>query len=259
MKILILGASSGFGREFVKKLCNDNEIIAISNEKQGLLNLKKEIKDKYNRDIKTDCKDLRIEKDINYLCETYKDIDFLINSAGTGKIGNIAEVSYKDEKSIIDLNVIGFYTITKRFSLEMMKRRQGFIINVCSTASFIPMPNFAIYAATKAFAASYTIALMKELKNHNVKIMALCPGTTNTNFLDEEYFEHIRKKMGKNAIYMYPDRIVKKALIKFKCGKRIYIPRFRDKIIYYGDKLLPISFTTNIIYNLFEHIKRREQ
>ena len=94
MKITILGASSGFGREFTKLLINkNNEITAIANDEKGLEALKE-----YEHGIDIVCRDLTNPNDLDYVCKHYTDCDFLINSAGGGKIGNIISAGIEEEQ-----------------------------------------------------------------------------------------------------------------------------------------------------------------
>lgn len=256
MKILILGASSGFGREFVRLLANaDNSIIAISNDKTGLRLLKDEILYTKNLKIETYCLDLTEKNDLNLLCEKFIDCDFLINSAGGGKIGNTTDLTLDEELYYLNLNVMAFHRVTKCVVTKMIQNGGGKILNVCSTASFVPMPNFSIYAATKAFCASYTLALAKEVNKHHIKIMALCPGPTRTNFLEQDHYDQIKRKFCNLPIFMSPKKVARNSLKKFFSGNKIiYIPGVLNKIIYFIDKLLPIKCTNNIIYHTYKDI-----
>lgn len=256
MKILILGASSGFGKEFVKLLAKDNNhVIAISNDKIGLDLLKKELLNNKNVELETHCMDLTLENDLNSLCEKFTDCDFLINSAGGGKIGGTTDLNLEQESYYLNLNIKAFHRVTKCAVTKMIQTGHGRILNVCSTASFVPMPNFSIYAATKAFCASYTLALAKEVEKYNVKIMALCPGPTRTNFLKQDHYDKIKKKFFNLPIFMYPDKVTRNALNKFLNKNQImYIPGVLNKIIYFIDKFLSTKFKNNTIYNTYKDI-----
>src|SRR5207237_9050367 len=88
------------------------------------------------------------------------------------------------ELKMIDLNVRSLVDLTRRFIQPMRERKRGSIINVASTAGFQPVPFMATYAATKAFVLSFSEALWEENRSYGVKVMALCPGVTDTNFFD---------------------------------------------------------------------------
>jgi short-subunit dehydrogenase len=253
MRIIVLGGSSGIGKQFVIELANENEVVAISNNITDLLKLQNQLNDK-GININIEEANLINIEELEAICMKYLDFDLVINSAGIGRLGDITTTDSKIEMDNINLNVNSFYYITKIFANEMVKRKSGSIINICSSASFTPMPNFSLYAATKAFAGSYTIAVSKECRKNGVYIMALCPGPTITNFLTQEQFQKLKDLYKINGIIMTPEQVVKKALKAFKKKKVIYIPGFINKFIYYFDKFMPVSFVINIIYKTYEKI-----
>jgi len=253
MRITILGASSGFGLEFTKLFASEaNVIMAISNDEQGLNALKAHVFKEYNCKIDTACYDLTNEHDLDYVCKNHTDCDFLINSAGAGKPGDVTRLSIEEEQYYMNLNIWAFHKITKSTLLKMIEKRRGNMINICSTASFTPLPNFSIYAATKAFAGSYTIALAKEVEKYGIRVMALCPGPTRTNLLSMEHFEAIEKRYGIFPVYVAPDIVAKRALRKFKNGRIIYISGVTNKVSYWLDKFAPRKLTNNILYKMFD-------
>lgn len=248
MKILILGGSSGIGKGFAMELSKENELIVASKDNEDLKTLKEELVDS---SVNTICVDLTNKEDLIKLCNEYRDVDMVINSAGIGRLGDITRTPLELEENNINLNVNSFHYITKFFANEMIARKRGTIINVCSSASFVPMPNFSLYAATKAFCGSYTIAVSKECKKHNVYIMALCPGPTYTKFLRDEEFKKLKEIYKIKGIISTPDIVVKKSLRAIKKRKRVYIPGLINKIIYYFDKFMPTSLVIDIIYKCY--------
>jgi short-subunit dehydrogenase len=252
LKITVLGASSGFGREFVKLLVSDeNHITAVSNDEKGLQALLKSVEG----NIEIACRDLTDETDSNYICEHYTDCDFMINSAGGGKLGNITSRSLEEEQYYLNLNMSAFHKITKTTLLKMIDKRKGKMLNVCSTASFTPAPNFSIYAATKAFAGSYTIALAKEVEKYGIHVMALCPGPTRTEFLSKEHYDAIQKKYLGLPIFMTPQKVAKQALKQFEKGKVFYINGWLNKLIYMSDKFLTRKLVSNAIYKIYDGLE----
>src|SRR3977135_385696 len=109
-------------------------------------------------------------------------IDFLINNAGFGSMEEFSKLDLERELNMIDLNVKSLVDLTHRFLAPRVERKQGAIINVASTAAFQPVPFMATYAATKAFVLSFSEALWEENRPYGIKVMALCPGVTDTNF-----------------------------------------------------------------------------
>jgi uncharacterized protein len=116
------------------------------------------------------------------LVNTDDPIDLLVNNAGFGAAGRVSEISRENALGMIDLNIRALTELTHVALPWMLARDRGWILQVSSVASFQPGPNAAIYSATKAFVTSFTEALHEELRGTNVKVSALCPGFTKTEF-----------------------------------------------------------------------------
>ena len=109
-------------------------------------------------------------------------IDVLINNAGAASHGLFTEESAERVDSQIQLNAGSVAGLTARFLPPMLAARHGLVINVASTAAFQPIPTMAVYGATKAFVLSFTEALWQETRGTGVRVLALCPGATETGF-----------------------------------------------------------------------------
>ena len=260
MKIIILGASSGIGREFAKLLANgENDIIAISYDQTGLDALNGEIKSKTGAEIETVCRDLTKDDDLEYICNNYTDCDFLIFSIGGGKFGSVSTLTLSEEQYYMNLNMWALHAVTKTTLQKMISNKRGMLINVCSLASFAPMPHLSLYAATKAFTGSYTIAISKEVKKYGIKVMALCPGPTKTeiDLLPADFKKERRHERLRNR-FMTPMDVARTALSKIERGGIICIPGLINKVYYLSYKFLPIRFNNAVIYRLFEGLGIRE-
>ncbi len=111
-------------------------------------------------------------------------IDLLVNTAGMGHTGRFSEQGPEVIHQMIDLNITSLVELTKAFLPSMLARKRGAIVNVASNAAFQPVPYLTVYAATKAFVLSFTEGLAVELAGTGVRVQALCPGITATEFLD---------------------------------------------------------------------------
>ena len=109
-------------------------------------------------------------------------VDTLINNAGLGQRGRVAEIPLERQLAQIDVNVRALTELTVRLLPAMMARRRGGILNVASTAAFQPGPNMAVYYATKAYVLSFTEALHEEVRPFGIHVSALCPGPTRSEF-----------------------------------------------------------------------------
>src|SRR5258708_2983332 len=186
---LITGASSGIGEVFARKLAaRGNNLLLVARSEDKLINLCNELGRSKSIRAQYVALDLS-ERDApaRLFGEAQNrglEIDFLINNAGFGSMGEFTKLDLDHELNMIDLNVRSLVELTHRFLVPMRERKRGSIINVASTAGFQAVPFMATYAATKAFVLSFSEALAEENRPFGIKIMALCPGLTETSFFE---------------------------------------------------------------------------
>jgi short-subunit dehydrogenase len=108
----------------------------------------------------------------------------LVNNAGFGTYGDVADADPQRLEDAIELNCRMLVGATARYLPQMRARGRGTIINVASTAAFQPLPQMAVYGASKAFVLSFTEALWAEERKHGIRILAVCPGLTDTPFFE---------------------------------------------------------------------------
>lgn len=111
-------------------------------------------------------------------------VDVLVNNAGFGTAGWFAEEDPDRVREEIDLNVLSVVDLTRRYLPGMLARGHGAVVNIASTASFQPVPGMAVYGATKAFVRSFTEALWQETRGTGVRVFAINPGATPTEFFE---------------------------------------------------------------------------
>ena len=185
MRALVTGASSGIGYEFAKILAkNKYELILVSRNKEKLKKIKKEIERDYKVKVYVYNVDLSKLNEVKKFYSLIKNenIDILINNAGVGDFGKFLDMSWEKDNEVIDLNIKALTILTKLFLKNMVKRREGKILNVASIAAFQPGPYLAVYSATKSYVLHFSEALAEELKGTGVTVIALCPGVTMSNF-----------------------------------------------------------------------------
>lgn len=186
---LITGASSGIGKELAWiHAKNGNDLVLTARRETELQKLKDELHQAYGVIVVVIAKDL---SDLNSPYEIYREteskgiqIDFLINNAGFAGYGYFHERIPEDDLKMINVNVTSLMLLTKLYLPGMTARRKGKILNVSSSASFIPGPMQSVYYATKAFVTSFSQALAEELRDKGVTVTALCPGMVNTEFVE---------------------------------------------------------------------------
>lgn len=179
---LITGASAGLGVEFARQLsAKGHRLVLVARRKDRLEALAKELGNA--RAVALDLgKSGAVTKLMADVDSAGEYIDLLVNNAGFGLVGRFAELDAKRQRDMIDLNIGALTDLCWAVAPGMIERRSGAILNVASTAAFQPGPGMAVYFATKAFVLSFTEALHEELKPHGIKVSALCPGPTRTEF-----------------------------------------------------------------------------
>ena len=184
MKALITGASSGIGRDMARYLAHKGwDLILVARREDRIKELKKELSGVEIRCIVTD---VGKADDCFALYDMVKDenVDMLINNAGFGLAGEFTKTDLDTELNMIDVNVRAVHILTKLFLRDFVERDSGVILNVASSAGFMPGPLLSTYYATKNYVLRLTEAIYEELrrKGSRVKISALCPGPVNTEF-----------------------------------------------------------------------------
>jgi uncharacterized protein len=188
--VLITGASAGIGREFARQLApvvNTLVLVARRNDRLEALELELKI---VNPRLEVFCRqlDLRdqieLERFCDWLDESGLSVDLLVNNAGLGDRGAFIDSEWARLRAMLQVNIGALTYLTYRILPSMRKTGCGAILNVSSVAGFLPVPNFAAYAATKAYVLSLSEALRAELRNSNISVTALCPGPVPTEFDD---------------------------------------------------------------------------
>lgn len=184
---LITGASSGIGEAFARRLAaEDHNLVLVARSSAKLDSLCTELSSKHGVICHPIAADLTEPGAIDRLYGQSEEngwhIDWLINNAGFGSAGDFATLDLERELQMIDLNISALVGLTHMYLQRMRERRRGTIINVSSAAGFQPIPYMATYAATKAFVSSFSEAIAEENREFGIRVLALCPGSTKTNF-----------------------------------------------------------------------------
>lgn len=249
---IITGASSGIGREFAMALDQSmdalDEIWIVARRKERL----EELAEKLRHHAKIISGDLSNRNTVNRISAMLRAdkcrVRFLINAAGYGILGEFAKGDRKEETGMCDLNVRALTDVTYACLPFMGKNSR--IINLASSAAFVPQPSFSVYAATKSYVLSFSRSLNAELKDRYIYVTAVCPGPVKTEFFD------VAEKLGTRTLSMKkwamttPDVVVKTALRDSFARKEISIPTTMMKLFYILTKTVPhhmiISFTDRL-------------
>ncbi|MDC5811962.1 SDR family NAD(P)-dependent oxidoreductase [Vibrio europaeus] len=185
---LITGASSGIGLELARiHAQKGGDLVLVARSEDKLNQLKAELESEYQSKVFVIAEDLSDPESADRVAASVEamglQIDTLINNAGIGGHGLFHERALTDDQAMMQLNMVTLTNLTHHFLQGMVERRNGRILNVSSTASFIPGPLQAVYYATKAYVTSFTQAIAEEVAQYNVTATALCPGAVTTGFV----------------------------------------------------------------------------
>lgn len=186
---LITGASGGIGFELAKLHAkNGHQVILVARRLEKLEALKESITAESNVTVHVIPMDLGKQGAAQELYGAVKakgmQVDYLINNAGFGDFGLFHLADQHKMDQMIEVNIMALTQLTRLFLPDMVKNKKGKILNVASTAAFQPGPTMAVYFATKAYVLHLTEAISDEIKNTGVTITALCPGATESGFMD---------------------------------------------------------------------------
>ena len=246
---LITGASAGIGREFARQLAGrGRSLILVARREQKLNELCEDLKQQHpNLTVhicKTDLANLTQLKELVAWLEREKiDVDLLINNAGLGDLGPFAASDPIRNEQMTLVNVVALTSLTRHLLPQMIARKRGGILNVSSSAGFLPIPNFAVYAATKAYVTSFSEALRAELHGTGVSVCALCPGPAHTEFQEvaSRPGRNVKPGPGPEFIQVTVEQVVRDALAALEADRPLVIPGVAMKLGMFLVRMTPMS------------------
>ncbi|HET8706878.1 MAG TPA: SDR family oxidoreductase, partial [Pseudomonadales bacterium] len=184
---LITGASSGIGLELAKLFAKDGHgLVLVARRENALEQLAQTLRTQHNVAVDVIAMDLAVsgaaEKLVAEINVRNRQIDVLVNNAGFGTNGNFAESPLSGWQQMMQLNMVTLTELTHLLLPGMRERRFGKILNISSVAGLQSCPNFAVYAATKAYVLWLSEALREELAGEGISVTTVCPGATATDF-----------------------------------------------------------------------------
>jgi uncharacterized protein len=245
--VLITGASGGIGEEFARQLVfRCRQMVLVARRGSRLEDLATELEE-----LNPSLHVLFVVVDLTSASEREKFLkdlanegvkpDLLINNAGMGDYQRFANSDWDKIDSMMQVNMTALTHLTHGLIPQMRERGSGAIINVSSLASILPMPQFAVYAATKAYVTSFSEALRLELKEDNIPVMALCPGPVHTEFGSVAMPADAKALPGRELFYVDKSVVVERALVGLSRHKARVYPGWKVALVAAGISLLPIA------------------
>ncbi len=249
--VLVTGASSGIGEAFARNLANRGaNLILSARSEDKLARLADELREEYRISVHVFPVDLILPEAPQQLLVNIKasglSVDVLVNNAGFGKWAHFLGESLDTYDQMLSLNIDALVKLTYLFLPDMLARGKGGVINVASTAAFQPAPYIAVYSASKAFVLSFTEALAGEYRERGVRILALCPGYTDTNF------NSIANVNAEGVRFASPEAVAEAGLNAFVQGKSYLVHGGQNYLTSLLPRILSRARVIKIVANMFK-------
>ena len=253
---LITGASGGIGYELALHFARDRfDCILVARSRDKLDELAARLESEFRVKTLVVARDLSKPTAVDEIYEEVSaasmSIDLLVNNAGFPVYGRFVDTDWQTELDMLQVNVVALTALTKLFVRGMVERRNGRILNLASTAAFVPGPLMAVYYASKAYVLSFSQALANELQGTGVTVTALAPGPTRTGFQKRGVMEDSRLVRGQIADAKSVATAGYRGMMR---GKTIVIPGFSNKLIPWVARVSPRGTVTRVVRRMQERV-----
>ena len=243
---LVTGASAGIGVALARELASHGaKLILTARRKERMEALAAEFQARGTevRVVVADLNDPAAPQQIYGATEgAGLTVDILINNAGLGQFSAFHESIIEQEMSQVRVNCEAVVRLTRLFLPRMVERRRGWVLIVSSTASFQPLPYLTTYAATKAFDRFFALGVAAEVARFGVKVTALCPGPT-----ESEFFQVARTKSIFPGGRQPAEEVAQRAIAALARNKRTIIPNFGSSFFAFLTRFLPVGLITRSV------------
>ena len=258
-KALITGASAGIGFSFAKQFAKKGfDLILLARRRDRLESAAKKLESDFGircEIIAADLSDMdQIEKTAGFI-RTIESLDVLINNAGFATIGPFAGVPLEKSMRMLHLHTTACVMLTHAALQGMIQRKRGAIINLSSVAAFALTAGNVMYDATKAFVKTFSENIQLEMEDADIRIQALCPGFTRTEFHEVGDFIHFDRREIPDSLWMSSDHVVSLSLQALENKRKtVFIPGWKNRLYVW---LIQHSTTVRSIVQ--DSVKKRHQ
>jgi len=245
---LVTGASSGIGEAFAHALAARGfDLILVARRLDRLASLGQRLHQSHGIEVKAVQADLAtpkgVEDTLRAVESSERPLDLLINNAGVGSYGAFSDLEESRELQMVDLNVRAIVALTHHFLPRMIARGKGDIVQVSSTTAFQPVPYMATYGATKAVGLHFSEAIAREVQGTGVRVLAVCPGHTPTEF--QEVSGSARRSV--RTTKQPAEQVVQEALEALQQGRHVVITGRPNRALAQVSRVLPRRSMTWVI------------
>jgi uncharacterized protein len=251
---LITGASSGIGAELAYCAAADGfDLVLVARRVSALAAVAQRCQAQHNAKVTIMPADLGDVTAARVLTTELRAqqivVHTLINNAGLGAAGSIAALTLDAQLHMIQVNIVALTELTRRLLPGMLERNDGAIMHVASTAAFMPGPGMAVYYASKAYVLSFSEALSEELRGTNIRVTALCPGPTATEFAAVSGMSK-SKLLKQKSIIMSAATVARDGWNGLLRNERLVVPGVMNKLMVQSLRTTPRKLVTKISASL---------
>lgn len=237
---VVTGASSGIGAEYARLLAaHGYDLLLVARRVERLEELAAELRSQFGVRVEAMAADLSrpeaVEK-IEARLKEMPDVEILINNAGFGTLGRFYEVDFQSQIDMIQLHVLASVRLARAALPAMIARRHGAIVNVASLAGFIPLVSNATYSATKSYLITFSEALDLELRGTGVRVQALCPGMTRSEFHSTQMLRGLRREWIPGFMWMSSKEVAEASFAALPSGKVVFVPGVVNRVVSFFER-----------------------
>ncbi|MBP9773915.1 MAG: SDR family oxidoreductase [Candidatus Peribacteraceae bacterium] len=251
---LITGASSGMGKDFAHLLAQRGfDVVLVARSADVLEQVAADIRATYK--VQADVLPFDLSKPesadqlVAELAKRSIAITTLINNAGFATYGEFAQIDWKQQQSLIALNITCLTHLTRLLLPPMITQKRGYILNVASTAAFQPGPLLATYYASKSYVLSFSVALRQEVLGTGVHVTTLCPGPTKTGFEHRAGLE-VSKLFRGGVMASLP--VAEAGIHGLMTNRAVVIPGFRNRLVSFAQRFTSYAFAARVVQRMQE-------
>ncbi|RBL88818.1 SDR family NAD(P)-dependent oxidoreductase [Chitinophaga flava] len=253
---LVTGAAKGIGKAIAAELAQRNyHLLLIDINEASLYDTAAAIAAQYHVNVHTLHQDLShpdaLQKITTWTSEWHDQLNVVVSNAGYGLNGAFENISLEEQFNIIDVNIKAQVGLSYAYIPVLRRFPKAYLLNLASTTAYQTVPYLNIYAATKAFALSFTRGLRYELRHSPISVSALSPGSTDTDFVNRARMGDSTRKLA-DRFNMTPESVARTAINGLFRGKAEIVPGFINKLNAFLPKFFPKSLVEKIAGNIYE-------
>ena len=242
---LVTGASAGIGAAFARRLAADGlGLVLVARDPVRLEAAAAELADRYRVEVETLAADLSAEDGIAAvearLSDPDRPVDLLVNNAGFGIRDRFGTAPLTDELAMVKLHIEAVLRLTRAALPGMRERGRGYVVNVASVAAFLPR---GTYGASKSWVVAFSQSVARDLAGTGVRVMALCPGFTRTEFHDRG---GIDMSALQGWMWLSAEQVVDEGLRDLARGRSVSVPSARYKVMIAATRKVPLGALVSI-------------